>query len=70
MPAEIPSAQPYAKVNNGIELVIMRLLLICLAIAAFIFLISGGHLLFLPLLLFIPVGLLGHHRYRRYSGRR
>ena len=48
----------------------MRALLIGLAIAALVFLLSGGHFFFLPLLLFFPLGLFGHHRYRRYYGRR
>jgi hypothetical protein len=44
----------------------MRLLAIGLAIAVLVFVVSGGHVLFLPLL-FLPLGLfsLGHHRPRR-----
>jgi hypothetical protein len=41
----------------------MRVLAIGLAIAVIVFVVSGGHVLFLPLL-FIPLGLfsLGHRR--------
>ena len=46
----------------------MRFALIGLLIAAAIFLITGGHVLFLPLFFLLPLGgLLGHRRrYRRY----
>jgi hypothetical protein len=43
----------------------MRLLILGLAIAAAIYLISGGHVLFLPLLFVFPLGLFAHHRRRR-----
>ncbi len=45
----------------------MRFALIGLLIAAGIFVISGGHLLLLPLFFLLPVGgLFSHrHRYRR-----
>ncbi len=45
----------------------MRLALMGLLIAAVIFAISGGHLLFLPLFFLLPIGgLFGHRRrYRR-----
>ncbi len=45
----------------------MRFALIGLLIAAGIFVISGGHLLFLPLFFLLPIGgLFGHRRrYRR-----
>ena len=41
----------------------MRLLAIGLAIAVLVFVVTGGHVLFLPLL-FVPLGLfgLGHRR--------
>jgi hypothetical protein len=45
--------------------VTMRLLFLGLALAVAIYLISGGHILFLPLLLFFPLGLFGHRRYGR-----
>lgn len=43
----------------------MRLLALGLAIAVVVFVVSGGHILFLPLL-FLPLGLfsLGHRRRR------
>jgi hypothetical protein len=46
----------------------MRVLAIGLAIAVIVFVVSGGHVLFLPLL-FLPLGLfsLGHRRRRRPS---
>jgi hypothetical protein len=46
----------------------MRLLATGLAIAVIVFVVSGGHVLFLPLL-FLPLGLfsLGHHRRRQPS---
>jgi len=46
----------------------MRVLAIGLAVAVIVFVVSGGHLLFLPLL-FIPLGLfsLGHRRRREPS---
>ena len=46
----------------------MRVLAICLAIAVIVFVVSGGHVLFLPLL-FLPLGLfsLGHHRRQQPS---
>jgi hypothetical protein len=44
----------------------MRVLAIGLAIAVIVFVVSGGHVLFLPLL-FFPLGLfsLGHRRRRQ-----
>ena len=48
----------------------MRLLVFGLLIAAAIYLISGGHVLFLPLLLFIPLGGLFGRRRRGYDGNR
>jgi hypothetical protein len=44
----------------------MRLLALGLAIAVIVFVISGGHIFFLPLL-FLPLGLFsfGHRRRRR-----
>jgi hypothetical protein len=44
------------------------LVLVGLAIAAVVFLASGGHVLFLPLFFVIPLGLfrLGRGRRRRY----
>ena len=46
----------------------MRVLAIGLAIAVIVFVVSGGHVLFLPLL-FLPLGLfsLGHRRRRQPS---
>ena len=51
---------------EGIRLI--RVLAIGLAIALIVFVVSGGHVLFLPLL-FLPLGLfsLGHHRRRQPS---
>lgn len=48
---------------------VMRVLAIGLAVAVIVFVVSAGHVLFLPLL-FVPLGLfsLGHHR-RRYGRR-
>ena len=46
----------------------MRLLLIGLALAAVIYLVTDGSLLFLPLLFILPLGLFGRRRragYRR-----
>jgi hypothetical protein len=46
----------------------MRLLAIGIAIALVVFVITGGHVLFLPLL-FVPLGLFGFgHRRRRRRG--
>jgi hypothetical protein len=48
----------------------MRLFLWGLAIAAAIYLLSAGHILFLPLLFFIPLGgMFGRRRSRAYGGR-
>lgn len=41
------------------------LLLIGLAIALAVFLVSGGHVVFLPLVLILPLGLFGIRRRRR-----
>jgi hypothetical protein len=41
------------------------LLLLGLAIAALVFLISGGHVIFLPLMLVFPLGLAFGRRRRR-----
>jgi len=47
----------------------MRVLAIGLAIAVIVFVVSGGHVLFLPLL-FLPLSLLSFgHRRRRESNR-
>jgi hypothetical protein len=46
----------------------MRLFVIGLVIAAAIYLLSAGHILFLPLLFFIPLGLFGGRRRRRGFG--
>jgi hypothetical protein len=43
----------------------MRLLVLGLVIAAAVFLISRGHILFLPLLFVFPLGLFGARRRRR-----
>jgi hypothetical protein len=48
----------------------MRLFLWGLAIAVAIYLLSAGHVLFLPLLFFIPLGgMFGRRRRRSYSRR-
>jgi hypothetical protein len=44
----------------------MRLLALGLAIALIVFVVSGGHLIFLPLL-FLPIGLFSLGRRRRRS---
>ncbi len=47
----------------------MRLLALGLAIAIIVFVVSGGHIVFLPLL-FVPLGLFSFgHRRRRYDRR-
>jgi hypothetical protein len=43
----------------------MLLLLIGLAVAAVIFLATGGHVIFLPLFFVLPLGLFGLGRRRR-----
>ncbi len=43
----------------------MRLLLVCLAVALVVYVASGGHVLFLPLLLFLPLSFAGRGRRRR-----
>ena len=43
----------------------MILLLLGLAIALVVFLVSGGHVIFLPLILILPLGLLGLRRRSR-----
>jgi hypothetical protein len=40
------------------------LLLLGLAIALIVFLVSGGHVIFLPLVLILPLGFLGLRRQR------
>ena len=41
----------------------MRFAIYALAFAALVFLVSGGHLLFLPLFFVLPLGgMLGHHQ--------
>jgi hypothetical protein len=45
------------------------LLLLGLAVAAIVFLVSGGHLVFLPLFFILPLGFFGFGR-RRHGGRR
>jgi hypothetical protein len=48
----------------------MRFALFGLLVAAVIFLISGGHVLFLPLFFLLPLsGLFGHRRRTRRVGR-
>jgi len=44
---------------------LVRLLFIGLAVAVVVFLASNGHVVFLPLLLFLPLGLLGHRSRRK-----
>ena len=46
----------------------MRLLLFGLILAAVIYLASDGHVLFLPLLLFLPLTFLGGRRRRERRG--
>ena len=43
----------------------MILLLLGLAIALVVFLVSGGHVIFLPLILILPLGLFGLRRRSR-----
>jgi hypothetical protein len=43
----------------------VTLLLLGLAVAAIIFLVTGGHVLFLPLFFILPLGLFGLGRRRR-----
>ena len=43
----------------------MTLLLLGLAIALVVFLVSGGHVIFLPLILILPLGLFGLRRRSR-----
>ena len=45
----------------------MRFALYGLLIAALIFAVSGGHLLFLPLFFVLPLGGLFGHRHRHHS---
>jgi hypothetical protein len=44
---------------------VIPLLLLGLAIALAVFLVSGGHVIFLPLVLILPLGLFGIRRRRR-----
>jgi hypothetical protein len=46
----------------------MRLLVIGLLIAAAVYLLSAGHILFLPLLFIVPLGLFGGSRRRSRGG--
>ncbi|HLY50432.1 MAG TPA: hypothetical protein VKR21_14670 [Solirubrobacteraceae bacterium] len=50
----------------------MRFAFYGLVIAVLVFVLTGGHVLFLPLLFLLPLGgLFGHRRrYGRWSGRR
>ena len=48
----------------------MRFLLVGLMIALAVYLISGGHVLFLPLLFFLPLGLFSFGRRRGGERRR
>jgi len=61
------SLSPSTREERGL---LMRVLAIGLAIAVIVFVVSAGHVLFLPLL-FLPLGLFsfGHHR-RRETNRR
>jgi hypothetical protein len=45
----------------------MVLLLVGLAVAAIVFLLSGGHVIFLPLFIILPLGLFGLGRRRSRS---
>jgi hypothetical protein len=42
----------------------MRFLLIGLAVALILFVVTGGHLIFLPLFFVLPLGLFGFRRRR------
>jgi hypothetical protein len=45
----------------------LALLAICLAVAVLVYVVTGGHVIFLPLLLVLPLGLLfGRRRRRRW----
>jgi hypothetical protein len=45
----------------------LALLAICLAVAVLVYVVTGGHVIFLPLLLVLPLGLLfGRRRGRRW----
>ena len=44
----------------------MRLLLLGLAIAALVYVVSGGHIVFLPLVFAFPLIAFGHRRKRRW----
>lgn len=46
----------------------MILLLLGLAVAAIVYLASGGHVLLLPLFFILPLGLFGFGRRRRGGG--
>lgn len=46
----------------------MRFFVIALLIAAIVYLATAGHVLFLPLLLFLPLGFAGGRRRRRRGG--
>jgi hypothetical protein len=45
----------------------MRVFAICLAIAVIVFVVTAGHVVFLPLLFLLPIGLfsVGHRRRRK-----
>ena len=43
----------------------LALLAICLAVAVVVYLVTGGHVIFLPILLVLPLGLLFSSRRRR-----
>lgn len=45
----------------------MILLLLGLAIALIVFLVSGGHVILLPLVLILPLGIFGLRRRSRHS---
>jgi hypothetical protein len=47
----------------------MVFLLLGLAVAAILFIVTGGHLIFLPLFFVLPLGFFGFGR-RRYRDRR
>jgi hypothetical protein len=44
----------------------LALLAICLAVAVLVYVVTGGHVIFLPLLLVLPLGLLFGRRRSRW----
>jgi hypothetical protein len=73
-PALTTAVDPSRRLSEGplVRGPLMRVLAIGLAIAVIVFVVSGGHVLFLPLL-FLPLGVFSlghrHRRQRSYSAR-